>query len=153
MLTLHRFQPRGDNSFRLQETASALAQSTQEADQPVVLEIGRENVLKDRLDHTLQIQEGLPGIIHMQCLVLLKSPYERHKRLMALSDAACELLETVSVEGHFQIRDQPFGSGNCFTRMRGLFSVPEGVFRVLIFAGLMAAMGDLLELAQNVFKM
>jgi len=119
MLTLHRFHPRVDSCFRLQDTANVLAQSIQEADQLAVLDFGsRLNALGDIHDKFLHYQEGLPGIIPVQCIVLLKAPDEVHERLIALSDAACELLEAVSVEGQFQIRDQRPGSGNCFITMR-----------------------------------
>jgi len=153
MLTLHRFQPRSDSSFRLQDIVNILIQSIQVADQHVVLEVGMENLLEDEHDHPVRIQQGLPGIILMQCLVRLESADEVRERLIAFFDAACELLKTVSVKGRFQIRDHLYGSGNCFMRMGRFSSVPEGMFRAIIFVEFMAAIGDHPELAPNTCKM
>ena len=62
-----------------------------------------------------------------------------------------ELLETVPIEGRFQIRDQRPRSGNCFARVRWRFSVLNVLKWVHLTADVeaMAATDDLPELAEH----
>ena len=66
-----------------------------------------------------------------------------------------ELLETVPIEGRFQIRDQRPRSGNCFARVRWRFSVLNVLKWVHLTADVeaMAATDDLPALAEHTYHL